>query len=80
MDKINEQLYEANIELVDRNKLLEEDVKKLERRINNALEYIEAAFKEDEINVGNIYHSVYDALYILLKGEEYGNNWEDSSN
>lgn len=74
MEKINERIYQANIELVDRNKLLEEDVKKLERRINNALEYIEAAFKEDEINVGNIYHSAYDEIYILLKGEEDGDN------
>ena len=41
MDKINEQLYRANIDLVDRNKLLEEDKKILIKRINNVTEYIE---------------------------------------
>ena len=41
MDKINEQLYRANIDLVDRNKLLEEDKKILMKRINNVTEYIE---------------------------------------
>lgn len=41
MDKINEQMYKANIELVDKNRILEEDKKILTKRINKALEYIE---------------------------------------
>lgn len=40
MDKINEQLYEANIELVDRNKLLEKDLGILQKRIDKAVEYL----------------------------------------
>ena len=40
MDAINEKIYQANIELVDRNKLLEEDVKALQKRIDKAIEYL----------------------------------------
>lgn len=40
MDKINEQMYQANIELVDKNKLLEEDKKILTKRMNRALNFI----------------------------------------
>lgn len=74
MDKINEQMYQANIDLVDKNKLLEEDKKILIKRINRALEYIEEAYELDEINVGNIYHEAYGDLEKILKGEEDGDN------
>ena len=38
------------------------------QKINKAIEYIEEAFKEDELNEGNIYHSVYDDLFKILRG------------
>ena len=44
-----------------------------ERQIKKDVrEYIEEAFKEDEINEGNIYHSAYDEIYQILDkvGEE----------
>lgn len=41
MERINERMYQANIELVDRNKLLEEDKKLLQKKINKAIELIE---------------------------------------
>lgn len=68
MDKINENLYQANIELVDRNKLLEKDVSILQNRIDKAIEYIENFInylpKEDKAI----------ELLSILKGEEYGDN------
>lgn len=75
MDKINEQMYQANIDLVDKNKLLEEDKKILMKRINRALEYIKEAYELDEINVGNIYHEAYGDIEKILKGRyvENGN-------
>lgn len=51
MDKINEQMYQANIELVDKNKLLEEDKKILQKRINRAIEYMEEATNSDSFTV-----------------------------
>lgn len=52
MDKINEQMYQANIELVDRNKLLEEDKKILLKRINSTIEMLED-FKINSQDVEN---------------------------
>lgn len=87
MEKINERIYEANIELVDRNKLLEEDVKKLEKRIEKAIEYImsELITEYDIKYGGNVSGSdlpveAIKPILEILKGEEYGNNWENSSN
>lgn len=40
MEKINEKLYQANIDLVDRNRLLEEDKKILQKRINDAIDIL----------------------------------------
>ena len=68
-DKIDQRLVDANTELVDRNKLLEEDKRILQNRINEAIKYIEEAYKEDEINVGTIYHEVYRDIEKILKGE-----------
>lgn len=59
MDKINEQMYKANIELVDKNRLLEEDKKILIKRINRAIEYLEpielisikGKMKQDLLNI-----------------------------
>lgn len=61
MEKINEQLYQANIELLDRNKLLEEDVKKLEKRIDKAIELLKDNF-------------IPELAIKALKGEDYGDN------
>ena len=41
MDKINEQLYKSNIYLVDKNRWLEEDKKRLIKRIHTAIEMLE---------------------------------------
>lgn len=40
MEKINERIYQANIDLVDRNRLLEEDKKILQKRMNDAIEIL----------------------------------------
>lgn len=56
MDKINEQIYQANIELVDKNKLLEEDKKILIKRINKALELL------DDIIFYNEYITIHSKL------------------
>lgn len=40
MEKINERLYQANIDLVDRNRLLEEDKTILKKRIKDAIEIL----------------------------------------
>lgn len=75
MDKINERMYQANIELVDRNKLLEEDLKKAQKRIDKAIEIYE---NKDKIEykkkrfIEDKYTS--DLMYEILKGEEYGDN------
>lgn len=37
---MDERLYRANIDLVDKNTILEEDKKILSKRINNAINYI----------------------------------------
>lgn len=62
MDKINEQLYQANIDLVDKNTVLEEDVRILKKRINNAIEYIKRT--EDKYNEG-----IDKEVIAILKGE-----------
>ena len=49
--EINERMYQANIDLVDRNKLLEEDKKILQKRIEKATEYIDQLL-ENVISLG----------------------------
>lgn len=68
MDKINERMYQANIELVDRNKLLEKDVSILQRRIDTAIEYIEP-FYENALD-----YTEFKEILEILKGEEDGDN------
>lgn len=68
MDRINEHLYQANIDLVDRNKLLEEDLKKAQKRIDTAIEYIEP-FYEDALD-----YTEFKEILEILKGEDYGDN------
>lgn len=41
MEKINEQMYKSNIYLVDKNRWLEEDKKRLIKRIHTAIEMLE---------------------------------------
>lgn len=41
MDKINEQMYKSNIYLVDKNRWLEEDKKRLIKRMKTAIEMLE---------------------------------------
>ena len=40
-NKINNSILQANIKLVDENKILEKDNKMLQKRIDRAIEYIE---------------------------------------
>lgn len=69
MDKINERMYQANIELVDRNKLLEKDVSILQKRIDTAIEMIENLMDNNlEVHKG-------EPIIKVLKGEENGDNW-----
>ena len=62
MDKMNEKLYRANIDLVDKNTLLEEDIKILKRRIQHAIEYIENTKEQYNNNIDK-------ELIDLLKGD-----------
>lgn len=71
MDRINENLYQANIELVDRNKLLEKDVSILQKRIERALEYIEDVLEYEGKEYTNV---IKETLNKMLKGEEDGDN------
>ena len=40
MEKINKQMYQANIDLVDKNKLLEKDIKNMQKKFDEAVEYL----------------------------------------
>ena len=71
MEKINEKIYQANIELVDRNKLLKEDLKKTQKRIDIAIEIIER--NENKAPIEVILNDIGLALKVL-KGEEDGDN------
>lgn len=62
--EINERMYQANIDLVDRNKLLEEDKRILQKRIDKAIELIRLNICGGSINNAN------DVLKVL-KGEYY---------
>lgn len=42
IEGINKHIVEANIKLVDENKLLKDDIEKFKIRINRAIKYIEA--------------------------------------
>lgn len=69
MDKINEQIYNANVELVDRNRILDADNKILKRRIEKTIEYLE--------NNNILKELIQDEkakkeLLEILKGEDYG--------
>lgn len=49
-------------------KLTEEELADKNFRLEKIKNLIEEAFKEDELNVGNIYHSVYDDIYEIIRG------------
>ena len=78
MDKINERMYQANIELVDRNKLLEKDVSILQKRIDTAIEYInnhQLVFEtSSKKQIEDWFDMFYKQLLEILKGENYGDN------
>ena len=70
MDSINEKIYNANIQLQDENKVLKQDKKILQKRLDTAIEYMEANAKlsvEDNIGIINFYKS----LLKILKGEYF---------
>lgn len=58
---MNEKLYQANVELVDENKVLKEDKKILQRRIDKAIEWIEE---------NQYYFPRPDKLSKILKGDK----------
>lgn len=62
LESINKRIYQANIDLVDKNKLLEEDKRILQKRINNAVEFI----KETK---GYYFDGVDIELIDMLKGK-----------
>lgn len=71
MEKINEKMYQANIDLVDKNKLLEEDKKILLKRMNKAIDYIyENAFDEERKTIiDELYIEEINDLLKILKGK-----------
>lgn len=71
MDKINENLYQANIELVDRNKLLEKDVGILQKKIDTAIEYI---VHPTFTGRNSTNEEILVDILRILKGEEDGDN------
>lgn len=66
MEKINDRIFEANILLVDENRLLKNDIKELKRKINNAIYLITEGreFEEEE------YTTFERELLAILKGSE----------
>lgn len=73
MEKINERLYEANIELVDRNKLLEKDVSILQKRIEKAIEILNSSDNYTDSDFESM--EFQRDIISVLKGEENGDNW-----
>ena len=78
MDSINEKIYKANIQLQDENKVLKQDKKILQKRIENATEYIEYLINQFEhMNDKElITNRMVDINYIkelkkILKGEYF---------
>lgn len=74
MERINEQLYQANIDLVDKNKALEVSLKILEKRIDNAIEYIDQLLEHIIVEYNGEYKR-FENTKKILKGEDYGDNW-----
>lgn len=74
VEKMNNQILEANLKLLDENKLLKEDKEILKRRIGKAIEYIE---KNTEIRKSTFYglpdYEVFNGyskdVLEILKGE-----------
>ena len=78
MDAINEKIYKANIQLQDENKVLKQDKKILQKRMNNATEYIEYLINQfEQMNDKElITNRMVDIDYIkelkkILKGEYF---------
>lgn len=78
MDSINEKIYNANIQLQDENKVLKQDKKILQKRMNNAIEYIEYIINQfEQVNDKElITNRMVDINYIkelkkILKGEYF---------
>lgn len=66
MDKINEQMYQSNIYLVDKNRWLEEDKKRLLKRMKLAIEILEEhKTKENE--------ELCNTIIKVLKGRYFKN-------
>lgn len=66
MDKINEQMYQSNIYLVDKNRWLEEDKKILLKRMKLAIELLEEyKTKENE--------ELCNTIIKVLKGRYFKN-------
>ena len=66
MGQINDRLYQANIDLVDKNTLLEEDKAILQKRIKRAIDYIELIQYNESYGVKE---KDYLQLLDILKGD-----------
>lgn len=73
---MNEKLYKANVELVDENRILKEDKKALQRRIDKAIEYVKTLqfnfdFEKDikKFAFDFLYTNQGKKLLEILKGE-----------
>lgn len=66
MDKINEQMYQSNIYLVDKNRWLEEDKKRLLKRMKLAIELLEEYKTEENEELCN-------TIIKVLKGRYFKN-------
>jgi len=64
MDKINEQMYKSNIYLVDKNRWLEEDKKRLIKRIQTAIEMLEENKTKDNEELCNTIIKVLKGRYM----------------
>ena len=61
-EAINENLYKANIKLVDMNRYLKIDIEKLQQRIDKAIEILDI--------YGTSNYETADLLYSVLRGSD----------
>lgn len=60
INKINESLYQANIDLVDKNKKLENEIEKLKQRLEVEIDISDGMLKTIDKAIEFIYENAYD--------------------
>lgn len=60
INKINESLYQANIDLVDKNKKLENEIEKLKQRLEVEIDISNGMLKTIDKAIEFIYENAYD--------------------